>query len=82
MYTIIGIGGIELIFLLFALSSILLTIIALVDVLRSEFRGQNDKLIWIIVILFSNVLGSLLYFFIGRNQRIVWNFYSCQSACC
>ncbi|WP_080058206.1 PLDc N-terminal domain-containing protein [Spirosoma aerolatum] len=43
---------------------------ALVDVVRSEFRGSNDKLIWVIIIVFLNIIGALLYFFIGRNQRI------------
>jgi hypothetical protein len=48
----------------------LLPIIALVDVIRSDFRGSNDKLIWVIVILFLNVIGALLYLVMGRKQRI------------
>ncbi|MDB5242904.1 MAG: hypothetical protein JWP57_3529 [Spirosoma sp.] len=56
--------------LLFALGVfLLLPLMALVDVLRSDFRGANDKLIWVIVILFLNIIGAVLYFFIGRNQR-------------
>lgn len=45
---------------------ILLPLLALVDALRSS----NDKLIWVIVILFLNVIGALLYLVIGRNQRM------------
>ena len=70
MYAFIGIGVPEIIFLLLLLGVLLLLpLMALVDVVRSEFRGQNDKVIWVIVILFLNIIGAALYFFIGRNQR-------------
>ena len=71
MYTLIGLGGQELILIVLVLGLLfLLPIIALVDVIRSEFRGSNDKLIWVIVILFLNIIGALLYLTIGRSQRI------------
>jgi hypothetical protein len=47
----------------------LLPLFALIDILRSNFEG-NNKLIWILVVLFANVIGSILYFIIGRNQKI------------
>jgi hypothetical protein len=51
-------------FLLF----VLLPILALIDIVRSNFAG-NNKLIWILIVLFANVIGSVLYFIIGRNQK-------------
>lgn len=42
---------------------------ALVDALTSEFIEKNNKLIWIAVIILLPLLGSILYFTIGRNQR-------------
>ncbi len=45
------------------------TIIALVDILRNKFNG-NDKIIWVLVVLFFNLIGAILYFIIGRNQKI------------
>lgn len=70
MHTFIGLGGQEILFILIVLGVVfLLPLIALVDVIRSDFRGSNDKLIWVIVILFLNVIGALLYLIIGRNQR-------------
>lgn len=71
MYAFIGLGGQEFMFItLIALGLFfVLPLVALVDVIRSDFRGPNDKLIWVIVILFLNIVGALLYFFIGRNQR-------------
>jgi hypothetical protein len=44
-------------------------IIALVDILRNEFTN-NNKIIWVLVVLLSWIIGAILYFFIGRNQKI------------
>ncbi|WP_238988397.1 PLD nuclease N-terminal domain-containing protein [Aureibaculum marinum] len=41
----------------------------MVDILKSKFEG-NNKIVWIIVVIFLNVLGALLYFTIGRQQKI------------
>jgi len=74
MLLFMGLGGAELILIFISLFilflSLVLPIIALIDIIRSDFKGQNDKLIWVIVILFLNVVGVVLYFFIGRNQRV------------
>ena len=40
-----------------------------IDVLRNSFNG-NDKIVWILVLLFVPILGPFLYFFIGRKKRI------------
>lgn len=74
MLLFMGLGVQELILIFISLFilllSLVLPIIALIDIIRSDFKGQNDKLIWVIVILFLNVVGIVLYFFIGRNQRV------------
>ncbi|NBC56786.1 MAG: hypothetical protein GVY05_00650 [Bacteroidetes bacterium] len=48
---------------------ILPTIIALVDILRNEFKA-NNKIVWVIVVLFGNIIGAVLYLLIGRYQKI------------
>lgn len=64
------IGPQELIVILIVTSGFfLLPILALVDIVRSKFEG-NLQLIWILVVLFFNIIGSILYFIIGRNQKI------------
>ena len=45
------------------------TIIALVDILKNEFSGQN-KIAWLLVVLFTNIFGAILYFLIGRKQKL------------
>jgi uncharacterized membrane protein len=42
---------------------------ALIDILKNEFTGSN-KLIWLIVVIMVPFLGMLLYWFIGREQKI------------
>ena len=64
-------GGPEWIIILLVLFGvILLPLFALISVLKNNFEG-NNKLVWVLVILFLPFLGSLLYFIIGRNQRIL-----------
>jgi uncharacterized protein YneF (UPF0154 family) len=48
---------------------LIIPIIALVDILRNEFTN-NNKIIWVLVILLSWIIGAILYFFIGRKQKI------------
>jgi len=48
---------------------ILLPLLALISVLMNDFRG-NDKIMWVLIIIFLPFLGSLLYFLIGRDKRI------------
>jgi hypothetical protein len=59
----------QLILILIILLGILPTIIALVDILKSEFKG-NNKIVWILVVLLANFFGAVLYFLIGREQKI------------
>ena len=47
-----------------------LLIIALRDLLRPERRVRGDsKLMWGIIIVFVGLLGPILYFAVGREDR-------------
>jgi len=48
------------------------TIIALIDILKSEFTG-NNKIVWLLMVLFTNIFGAVLYFLIGREQKLKIN---------
>ena len=45
------------------------TIIALIDIVRNEFSG-NNKIVWLLVVLFGSFLGAFLYFMMGRKQKL------------
>jgi len=64
-----GIGLPELIILLFLLLPGVLCIIAFINILRSDFEG-NNKLIWLLAVIFVPYVGPIVYFFIGRKQKI------------
>ncbi|WP_415222219.1 PLD nuclease N-terminal domain-containing protein [Psychroserpens sp.] len=42
------------------------------DILKSSFE-KNNKIIWILVVLLVPILGSILYIFIGRKQKLKLN---------
>lgn len=48
---------------------LLFPLMALISVLKNNFSG-NDKLIWVLLIIFLPFLGALLYFLIGRGKAI------------
>lgn len=68
----LGLGGTEIVLvsLLFLVIPLIIIAWALIDVLRSNFQNDSNKIIWVLVILFLPFLGSILYFIIGRKQRI------------
>ena len=64
------IGPWQILIILFALFFFVVPwIIALVDILSNEFTG-NNKLIWVLVVALTGILGALLYFFIGLRQKL------------
>jgi len=69
MYYLGFIGFWQWIIITLTMVYLFLTIIALIDILRSDFKG-NNKLIWVLVVIFFNLLGILLYLTIGRQQKV------------
>ncbi len=47
--------------------SFLVTVFAVIDVVRSRFR-DSDKLIWLLVAIFAP-FGGFIYFFVGFGQK-------------
>ena len=66
----LNIGSKELVLIaFFGLIPMLLTLISLIDLTRSNFSAKNTKSIWILIVLFAPVLGALLYLAIGRSKK-------------
>ncbi|MEA2016882.1 MAG: PLDc N-terminal domain-containing protein [Campylobacterota bacterium] len=42
----------------------------LIDILKNEFSGSG-KIVWLLVVFFLSLLGSILYVAIGRKQRVI-----------
>ncbi|KGR89011.1 PLD nuclease N-terminal domain-containing protein [Lysinibacillus sp. FSL K6-0057] len=46
---------------------IILMIVALID-LRKIHATNGPKILWVFIIIFANLLGSIAYFIVGRKQ--------------
>ena len=67
-------GGLAVIFLIalcamLALCLIVFWIWMLVDAIQNKGLSDGEKVGWVLAIVFFHFLGSLLYFFIGRQKR-------------
>jgi len=46
-----------------------LWIFAIIDILKSNFKDSTNKIIWVLIVLLLPVLGSILYFIFGGQQK-------------
>ncbi len=63
------IGIYELAVLIFLLLIFLPFVIAFIDILRSDFSG-NNKIVWLLAVIFVPLIGAVAYLIIGRKQKI------------
>ena len=52
------------------LAGVAVWIWSLVDVLTGEFQKDNDRVIWVIILLLLPFPGFLLYLMFGRKNRM------------
>ena len=69
------IAGVSLFIIFFGLCGLLnlagiaFWIWALVDCCTKEFKG-NDKVVWILVLVFTSWIGAIIYLLVGRDKAI------------
>ncbi|WP_213188586.1 PLDc N-terminal domain-containing protein [Cloacibacterium caeni] len=69
--TFLSLSILHLVFVLFIiLLPSVLWIFALIDILKSNFKDSTNKIIWVLIVLLLPVLGSILYFIFGGQQKI------------
>ena len=61
-------GGMLIVFLLLSLVPLAIWIWALVDAIKNPQLSDNERLIWVIVILLTQCLGALIYLIVGRKK--------------
>jgi uncharacterized membrane protein YhaH (DUF805 family) len=67
-----GLGIFEILIIAFLIVFIFLTVVwfrALIDILKSEFK-DNNKLIWLLTVILVPFIGAIVYFAIGKKQKI------------
>lgn len=68
LFTLLPLFGFAL-FAFLAVAGMVFWIWMLVDCVTKEPSQGNDKLVWLLVILLTNWLGALIYFFVRRPER-------------
>ena len=62
-------GGAEWILVLLGLFMLALPIWAIVDIIRSDFKQPDNRLLWIILIILVPIIGSIIYYYMRDGQK-------------
>ena len=55
----------------FAIGGMILWIFMLIDVTKREFKGKDEKLVWVLILVLTGVIGAIIYYFYGRKLGII-----------
>jgi hypothetical protein len=71
---VLGLGGGEMLLLLVFLVPIALVSMAfwiwmLVSAIQNKNLSDNERICWVLAIIFLHIIGALLYLIIGRNKQ-------------
>jgi hypothetical protein len=61
--------GLALLFIPLVAAALVFWIWMVIDCATQEPDSGNTKIVWIIIIVFMQIIGALIYFFVRRPQR-------------
>lgn len=61
-------GGSE--WLLIILAFLAWWIYTIVEIATSKFKDNGNKTVWLLVVIFLGFIGTLIYWFAGRSNRL------------
>ena len=71
----IGWGGLvfgsifaALLFVAIGIFSIVFWIVMLVDSVQRKFKKSDERIVWVIVIVLTGVIGALIYYFVVKRK--------------
>jgi len=44
---------------------------AMIDIIKSQFEDKNMKVVWILLVLFLPVVGTVIYLLYGERTKII-----------
>ena len=56
--------------ILIAIAVFLIWLVTIIDIVKSDFKTNADKIVWFFIVMMIPPLGVLLYCIIGRSQKI------------
>ncbi len=51
------------------LIELVLLVVALVDLVKREHVRGGNKIVWVLVIIFINLIGPIVYLLLGRQEK-------------
>lgn len=57
-----------LVFFVLVLLAFIFWVIMLVDTIQRKFKNDNDKIVWILVIILVGIIGAIIYYFIVKRE--------------
>ena len=64
-------GSFEILIILVVLAYLFFWIKTLVEIARSSFNDNTQQVIWILVVAFCGLVGMIIYYAVGRKNRIL-----------
>ncbi|MCX6707959.1 MAG: PLDc N-terminal domain-containing protein [Candidatus Woesearchaeota archaeon] len=65
---VIGIFFIILMMIALAIAAFVFWIMMLIDCIKRDFKDSNEKVIWILLMIFLHIFASILYYFIVKAK--------------
>ena len=69
-------GGFVILFIFFwlvliglAIFSFVFWILMIVDIAKRDFKKENDKIMWILIVIFTGIIGALIYYFVVKREK-------------
>jgi uncharacterized membrane protein len=59
---------IPLFFIAIGIASLVFWIIMLIDVVKRDFRKEDDKILWVLVVVLAGVIGAIIYYFVVKRK--------------
>jgi len=57
-------------FLAIAILAFVFWILMLVDCAKRNFKNENDKIVWILVIVLAGIIGAIIYYFVVKRDDL------------
>lgn len=54
-------------FVLIGIAMTVFWILMLIDAAKRQFTNENDKVVWILVLCLTQVLGAIIYYFVVKR---------------
>ncbi|MBD3362638.1 hypothetical protein GF362_02870 [Candidatus Dojkabacteria bacterium] len=55
--------------IVFSVFGTIFWILMLIDAIQREYDKENDKLMWVLIIVFTHIIGAAVYYFVEKKKN-------------